>query len=381
MKPSNIPIPALIKTLMPENMNGNIKNHIRAALTVAVLSVNLFFCLLSVLYVEFFLSSVAPETVVYGRIVVFSAIVLYLAGAACLWFLKNVLAAGMFTLAGVFLSCSIGISITGGYTGSPITSLIALPAVFGFVLMGLRIGIVWAFITILGTITSCLLEIFGIYTPVQAIPNALITQTLALSVPIIGAIMVVSSLIFYELLTNRLQMELEKERNKYQWDATHDALTGLPNRPEFYHRLQLAIRNSEVSGQQLGLVFFDLDGFKPVNDRLGHHAGDIVLQVISQRLSAMVRNVDTVARLGGDEFAIILQGVSSNTSTLNGILTKILSAVNESIIIDGKEVSVGASLGVVFYSNEFTIDEFCKKADEAMYAAKKEKNTWRMAEA
>ena len=158
----------------------------------------------------------------------------------------------------------------------------------------------------------------------------------------------------------------------------HDALTGLPNRPDFYQRLELAIRTVERNGQALALVIFDLDGFKPVNDKLGHHAGDMVLQAMGERLQATVRGVDTVARIGGDEFAVILQDVSADAELLDPVLQKILKAVAEPVSVDGKIISVSASLGVAFYRTGCTLNDLCKQADIAMYAAKKTKNTWQL---
>lgn len=378
MKDGNIAVPSMLERWMPASMEGNVKERVRAAITVMVLVVNILFCFFSVLFIELFLSSAIDAEMKYARAVIYPCAALYLSAAFCLFVLKRYQAARILIVANIFLSCLSGVLMTGGFTISPVTSLIMLPAMFSFLLMGVRAGIFCALVVIAALIPACLMEMYGVYTPVQLIPSQFVWQSLALFVPLVGLAMVVFSLIFYEILTQRLQVALQEERNKFHWDATHDALTGLPNRPEFYHRLQLAIRNVERNHQQLALVFFDLDGFKPVNDKLGHHAGDIVLQVLGERLQAVVRGVDVVARLGGDEFAVILQDVSADSDKLDSVLQKILKTVAEPILIDGVAVSVGASLGVTFYRTGCTLGELCKQADIAMYVAKKTKHTWRL---
>lgn len=378
MEQGSVAVPAILERWIPVSMDGDDKERVRAAITVMVLVVNILFCFLSVLFIELFLARVIDEELKYARGVIYPCATMYLLAAYCLFGLRRYQAARVLVIINIFLSCFAGIMMTGGYAASPVTSLVMLPAMFSFVLMGVRAGVACALFMVATLIPACLMEMYGVYTPLQLIPDKWVWQSLALFVPLVGTAMVVFSLIFYELLTQRLQLALQQERNKFHWDATHDALTGLPNRPEFYHRLQLAMRNAEVNEQELGLVFFDLDGFKPVNDRYGHYAGDVVLQAVSDRLAAIVRGVDTVARLGGDEFAVILQGVSVEPAILEGILRKILKAVSEPITIEGNDVAVGASLGVAFYREGCSLSAFCNQADTAMYEAKKTKNTWRV---
>jgi diguanylate cyclase (GGDEF)-like protein len=377
MRETRLAVPAILERWMPASMEGNDQDRVRAAISVMVLAVNIVFCFLSLLFIECFLSHIISVELKYARGVIYPCALLYLLAAYYLFGLKHYRAAQLLIVSNIFLCCFAGIMMTGGYTESPVTSLIMLPAMFSFVLMGVRAGVVAALVVVSTMVVASLLEMYGYCQPLQLIPDKKVWQSLALFVPLVGTAMVVFSLIVYELLTQRLQQALQQERNTFHWKATHDALTGLPNRPEFYHRMALAMRNAEVNEQELGLVFFDLDGFKPVNDRLGHHAGDLVLQAVSHRLAAIVRGVDTVARLGGDEFAIILQGISTDHAVLDAILQKILKAVAEPVIIDGHEVAVGASLGVAFYQQGCSLSTLCKQADTAMYEAKKTKNTWR----
>lgn len=376
MQDESIAVPAFLERWMPESEGSSVHERVRSAITVLVLMLNMVFCLISLLFIEFFLARSITVELQYARVVIYPCAALYAAGAFYLFYLKNYHATRVIIVTNILLCCFAGMMMTGGFTISPVTSLIVLPVMFSFLLMGVRAGIICALLMLGMLIPVSLMEIFGMYQPIQLIPNQLVWQSIALFVPLVGTAMVVFSLIFYELLTRRLQFALQEERNKLHWDATHDALTGLPNRPEFYNRLEMAIRATERNHQELALVFFDLDGFKPVNDKLGHHAGDIVLQVLGGRLQGVVRGVDTVARLGGDEFAVILQDASSEKDKLDPVLQKILHAVAEPVTIEGQTVSVGASLGVTFYRHGSALGDLCKEADFAMYAAKKKKNTW-----
>jgi diguanylate cyclase (GGDEF)-like protein len=372
-------IPDWLSRYLPAGtLTGELKEQVRDVVAVLVLAFNIIFCFFAVAYTELFLVHNLTTEIVYARNVVYPCAALYLLAALCLYFFNRKVLARVLIISNIFLSCAAGIMMTGGYSVSPIGSLVVLPAIFGFVLMGSRAGIVCAAMSSGVVVMANLLEYYGHYTPMQAIPSRLVWQSLSIFVPLVAMAMVVFSLVFYELLTLRLQKDLQKERNKFHWDATHDALTGLPNRPEFFNRLEQAMRQSARSQQPLGLVFFDLDGFKPINDTLGHHAGDIVLRQVGKRLNGLMRSVDTIARLGGDEFAIILHGASPEQGELDTVLQKILQAVSAPIQVEGREVSVGASLGVAFYEEGCSSDTLCKRADAAMYDAKTVKNTWRL---
>lgn len=379
--------PTNMKTLLDRWIPavGDSDQQLREMITFTVLCMNMLFCFISVLFIELFLPYFIDKEMFYARWVIYPCALLYLIAAYCLFVLKHHGTARLLIVANIFFSCLLGIMLTGGYASSPVTSLIVLPSLFSFVLMGVRAGVICSVISTAILIPASLMEIYGIYTPMQLIPNQRVWQSLGLFVPLVAMAMMVFSMIFYEVLAGHLRKALQEDRNRLHWDATHDALTGLPNRPEFYNRLELAIRNAQrevrsTAGKPhtLALVFFDLDGFKPINDKHGHHAGDIVLQSVSQRLASIVRGVDTVARLGGDEFAIILQGVSVEQETLDGIMKKILRAVAEPVDIDGKQVAVSASLGVAFYQENCNSSDLCKQADAAMYEAKRSKNTWKI---
>ncbi len=152
--------------------------------------------------------------------------------------------------------------------------------------------------------------------------------------------------------------------------ATHDALTGLPNRTLFHDLLNRAMIQSQREECLLAVVFLDLDGFKNINDTLGHDWGDQLLKEIAQRLSAAMRRNDVVARQGGDEFTILLQGIQHVDDVL-AVSRKILAAVSEPVHLREMEVHVTASLGItIFPLDDTDAEHLLRNADTAMYRAK-----------
>lgn len=164
---------------------------------------------------------------------------------------------------------------------------------------------------------------------------------------------------------------LIKQRHHLEQIAYHDALTGLPNRLLLSDRLELAIAHAERNNDSLAVCYLDLDGFKPVNDRLGHAAGDEVLRVIAQRLKKVVRGDDTIARMGGDEFVILL-GNQKTTGNYMDLLDRLLHEVALPIQIQNDAANVTASIGVSFFPKDGGNPEtLLQYADEAMYQAKR----------
>lgn len=152
--------------------------------------------------------------------------------------------------------------------------------------------------------------------------------------------------------------------------AYFDQLTGLPNRPMFYDRCSHALAQAERHGELAAILFFDLDHFKDINDTMGHHAGDQLLQLVVQRLQKIVRASDTFARFGGDEFALLCSSIPGpEAATL--VAEKLLSLMKEPFYIEGRQIHTGASIGVVLYPEDGSdIGTLLKNADLAMYAAK-----------
>jgi diguanylate cyclase (GGDEF)-like protein/PAS domain S-box-containing protein len=153
--------------------------------------------------------------------------------------------------------------------------------------------------------------------------------------------------------------------------ANYDMLTKLPNRYLFRDRLRRALLRGKRDHSSVGLVFIDLDGFKKINDTLGHAAGDEALRHIAKRINQALRDADTAARLGGDEFALILPGIE-NAYDAQGIAQRILAAVAEPLEVHNEEVVLTASIGIAIYPTDSDNDEdLLRDADIAMYRSKK----------
>ena len=151
--------------------------------------------------------------------------------------------------------------------------------------------------------------------------------------------------------------------------AFKDSLTGLPNRRLFRDRVGHALaRGSRRSGTS-AVLFVDLDKFKDVNDSLGHSAGDQLLATVAERLRSVVRPGDTVARLGGDEFAVLAEDIVSERDAV-GMADRLLEALMAPFVLRGKELNVGASIGIALSAPGDTVDELLRNADVAMYSAK-----------
>jgi diguanylate cyclase (GGDEF)-like protein len=157
----------------------------------------------------------------------------------------------------------------------------------------------------------------------------------------------------------------------HRHEATHDQLTGLPNRRFFYEQATLSLQQAARHHQRnVAVLHLDLDGFKGINDRLGHHVGDLVLREVARRLSAGRRSVDIIARLGGDEFAILLGDVP-NGHTVIEVGERMAADLARPLSVDGVPVAIGGSFGVALYPNHGDdIDSLLRHADVAMYRAK-----------
>jgi diguanylate cyclase (GGDEF)-like protein/PAS domain S-box-containing protein len=159
--------------------------------------------------------------------------------------------------------------------------------------------------------------------------------------------------------------------------ATHDSLTGLPNRVMFGQRLDHAITQAKRHGRRLAVLFIDLDRFKVINDTLGHEFGDTLLRDVAQRLGQTVRASDTIGRLGGDEFVVLLEELSAPMIVV-GVAQKLIAALAQGFPLAGKEYHVSASIGVSTYPDDAQdAQELLKNADIAMYRAKEQgRNTF-----
>ncbi len=172
-----------------------------------------------------------------------------------------------------------------------------------------------------------------------------------------------------ELFRSNNELKLKEDHLRYL--AYHDPLTGLSNRKFFAEQLYESLHWAQHNNLLLGLLFIDLDGFKQVNDTLGHETGDRLLMSIAGRLSNSLRASDTVSRLGGDEFTVILRAIP-NVQIAAKVAEKILSSITKPIVLDGYAIRVSASIGISVYPyNSQDSETLIKQADAAMYRAKR----------
>jgi diguanylate cyclase (GGDEF)-like protein len=191
--------------------------------------------------------------------------------------------------------------------------------------------------------------------------------------PLLGAVGVSRGMILR--LQDVTERELERRRltsevSRFDQLAHHDALTGLANRRLFQRRLDEALAGLRDSDNVTAVLFLDLDGFKRINDSLGHEVGDLVLRTIATRLRSGVRQTDTVARFGGDEFAVILRDCG-NIGVVRRIGNELLASVAAPLPRNMSRLDVGASIGIALApEHAATASELLRLADAAMYQAK-----------
>jgi diguanylate cyclase (GGDEF)-like protein len=166
-----------------------------------------------------------------------------------------------------------------------------------------------------------------------------------------------------------LLLEEQIEHNKHL--ALHDVLTGLPNRRLFQDRLAIALERARRTGTKAALLVLDLDRFKQVNDTLGHHVGDLLLQNVARVFSGRIRRSDTVARTGGDEFSVILEGPTTAPEALH-VGRSLQELLKEPMELENRTVRTGASFGVAIFPDDAeNLEALCIAADQRMYENKR----------
>jgi diguanylate cyclase (GGDEF)-like protein/PAS domain S-box-containing protein len=183
----------------------------------------------------------------------------------------------------------------------------------------------------------------------------------------------------YVAVSRDITEQQAKESDLWQ-RANFDPLTRLANRTRFYDRLAHAVTASARHQQCFAVCYLDLDRFKPVNDTLGHAAGDDLLRQVALRMLGTLRREDTLARIGGDEFALLMPRIASSKGAV-AAAEKILAALHSSFVLDAGTVDIGISVGIAIYPEHGeTAEALVAAADQALYSAKVGgRNTWRLA--
>ena len=274
-------------------------------------------------------------------------------------------------VATLFICMETGLLLSGGPPLSPVMSLLILPPIMAFALGGMRTGLIWSGISFFTQIALIVAGFYGVRYPNLANPNQL--ELIRASVAILSYFDAFGVVMAYEIINARLQRARDQQHENYIHLATHDALTGIANRSKLMDRLTVALNRINRNGKMVALIYLDLDGFKQINDTFGHEAGDRVLQLVSQRLGALLRKIDTLARVGGDEFAILLEDISA-AKEAEKVAQRLLQTVSEPIA-DYPGTPISGSFGVAL-SASHTLDgnTLTRMADTAMYQAKKKKN-------
>jgi len=174
------------------------------------------------------------------------------------------------------------------------------------------------------------------------------------------------------LAFNRLLARLKQHQAELQHQAHHDILTGLPNRMMLADRMLEAIALAHRDNTGVALLFLDLDGFKPINDTLGHKCGDQVLQEIAQRLLRVARHSDTVARVGGDEFVLLAHDLGTPLEFgARALAEKCLTVIAEPLSLQQTDWQLGVSIGIAVCEAGCDAEQLLQAADKAMYEAKR----------
>lgn len=172
--------------------------------------------------------------------------------------------------------------------------------------------------------------------------------------------------------------DLKRAEQQFRHMALHDSLTGLPNRAALQNRMDAALAEAARCKEEVTVMCLDLDGFKTLNDTMGHQAGDRCLEVVADRLRSVIRGHDTAARVGGDEFVLVFPGAGGVTATK--LAERVLRALDAPCQINGADIGIRASLGVsVFPRDGSGTSALLRKADAAMYRAKAAGGGFRLA--
>ena len=340
-----------------------------------MLALTSFFWLLTVIIVTVvtpLIIDLSPE----GRLAATSLFVLcgfsLLASILILRYLNNRIASLHMLLlvyTGVF---AVACAYFGG-TRSPTYALLILAPVMASIVGGTAAGVFW---------TSLVLLIWGVILGLERLgmqfQQIIVPQNYNIAITIAYATMglaVVSIIMVYAKMNKQLRDALQCAISELDYLSTHDDLTGLYNRRFYEHRMKKSLERARRQGKTVGLLMFDLDDFKEINDTHGHGMGDALLIKLGQRLKTQVRETDLIARLGGDEFVVLMENMRT-PEDLPQIAAKLIAAVEQPVKLRNQLMVLSASCGVAVYPQDGTSQaELEEKADKAMYRAKQRGGT------
>jgi len=250
---------------------------------------------------------------------------------------------------------------------APLTLLIVLAAIFS---AGANTIKLWASVTVTGLVVISVMDIMLLLPPSELPRNTQIGDRV---VSLVAGIVVSSLLIAQFERQARIAMKkLQEERTAFKHRALHDSLTDMPNRSHFYEHAQASIKADETPGNGRTIFYFDIDGFKQVNDQLGHAVGDELLQDFSARLLAAIGDAHFAARLAGDEFAMICE--TSDEDAMNKTRERLRSITTTPFVLNGKSVNIGLSVGHAYFPAEGDhLEALMNIADNRMYTDKAER--------
>ena len=276
----------------------------------------------------------------------------------------------------IFTGIVIGIWVSAGIVASPVTQLLILGPLLGYVFGGTRWGNYMLGLTLLVVAMFATLHLLG-YPFIQSIaPNNIGLSRIMITM--LNLSVVAALALVYERTTANLQRERDAEHQRYIRLAKIDPLTGLENRRNFDAEVGRRIDSATAQGRQprFALCFIDLDGFKAVNDRHGHNIGDEVLRVVSDRMRSASRAIDVVGRHGGDEFMLMLDAMSDR-DMLDTMARRLIDSIEQPISTSVGMVGISASIGFAQFPDDAQeLDALKKAADLAMYEAKRNRAGW-----
>lgn len=274
------------------------------------------------------------------------------------------------SIASTAISIFTGIFLSGGPIDSPFVTLSLIPIIMAFILVSRNQGLVWAQISLLAHAIFLSALFFNFDYPQFLNMNHLGLHHSLNWVIAYGAI--TGLMAVFKTLNQHLSKERDAKHQHLEYLATHDPLTQLANRSLFDASLNAALGNARKKTQQVGLLFIDLDNFKPINDLHGHEIGDKVLKIVARKMQSVVRKTDTIARIGGDEFAIIVE--QSQKREIQQIAQKLKNALLLRIPDLPQNDFISASIGVALYPEDGkSAQTLTAAADKAMYSCKQQK--------